>query len=404
MNSTLKETLKYHLQNIAEITARDFGQLDDVGILGGQGGIALFQFYCGRLLEHSSYAKNGAEIIYSCINKINLGQSTTSYSDGLSGFGWTLQHLVDENLIEIDSEQILIQFDEILEEQMNLDLSDGNYDMLYGSMGYGLYFLKRFHSVKDKKTKAHHSKCLENLVRGLSLMAIKDNHMFKWESMLNAETNIKVFNLSLSHGISSIIYMLSRLVNIGILPHLTSNLLNGSIDYLLANQLKDNQKKSMFPYWVEKSKSPMSQRRVAWCYGDLGIGLALINAGHYTNNDKVLLNGLSILRHTANREVNNCEVIEAGFCHGSFGNAKIFNKLATEFKKNEFHSAANQWLTDGLNRYTKSNVEPFKKYNDVNKSWHLELNLLEGITGIGLCIIDILSSKTNTWDECLLLR
>ena len=72
---------------------------------------------------------------------------------------------------------------------------------------------------------------------------------------------------------------------------------------------------------------------------------------------------------------------------------KIFLKDRTDF-----------WINDGIQQATfKDGYAGYKQWNGLEKEWTPKLSLLEGITGIGLVIIDYLSDEVNSWDECSII-
>jgi len=386
------------IQDLTQITASRYEELQDIGVLAGRSGIALFQFYAAKHFDDDRYAETGEQIILSCVDKINDGYS-------IAGFGWTLQHLLDNGFIELDVDELLSPFDDYLRWQMQLNLQNGFYDFLHGAMGYGFYFLKRLSSYTTKKTaRSTYIEYLKFLVQELERLAIEDKNGLKWESVLNIEKGNRGFNLSFSHGMSSIVYLLSKIYQEGIAKEGTASLIEGAVGYLRSLRILEKKEISLYPSWVEEGAALSYESRLAWCYGDLGIAMAFENAAEVLKSKELANSAMEILSDTnKRREPETSMVVDAGFCHGSFGNAHIFNKYGLKYGKPEFDSAARFWMEDGLRRHTGITKEPFKQWSPPDKSWRFELTLLEGISGIGLTMIDYLSKEENTWDQCLML-
>ncbi len=401
----VKDDLASQILNIAKITGKWYPEVEHIGILAGQSGIALFQFHCAQYFDDNFFFEKGVEIVSSCVDKINSGYSHPSYSSGIAGFGWTLQHLMDHELIEIPIDDILTPFDEYLNAQMKLSISNKTYDFLEGALGYGFYFLKRMERTKNPVLRSQYSEYVKELVSELDLMAITEGDSKKWESILNPEKGNKGYNLSLSHGISSIICFLSKAHTNKISSKVASTLLNGAVNFLKDFEDTGRSNISLFPSWIEQNKTLEYNSRLAWCYGDIGIGLAIRSAGASLNDLRMQEYARDVLKHAAERyKLNNSGVVDSGICHGSFGNSHIFHLLSFYEDDPSFKNAAEFWLKDGLSRYTENPKEPYQHLNGEKNTWEMRLNLLEGLSGIGLCMLEHLSQKLNFWDESLMLH
>lgn len=395
------EFTEQQILDIAGITFSRYGELENLGVLGGQSGIALFQFYCAKYFDNDQFAENGVEIISSCVDLINNGYSYPTYSDGIAGFGWALHHLNKQEFIELDLDGLLAPFDDYLGAQMELDLSNGNYDFLHGASGYAFYFLECF---KNNPANNLYKSLLEKFVLTLSKMAIREEETIKWISTIDQKKGIRGYNLSLSHGMSSIIYILTKIHTAGIEQKLTFQLIRGACKYILLQEDKTKKNISLFPNWVEPNKPLNFNSRIAWCYGDIGIGKALELASKCLDDQRLKKKSLETLLQASVRvEPDTSFVVDSGICHGSFGNALIFNTLFNTHQNLEFKIARDFWFEDGLKRNTGKKLKPYKQYNGLTKTWELRINLLEGLAGIGLSQLDFLSNEENNWNECLML-
>ncbi len=397
--------LKQKLSTISTTLQKQYKDATDVGVVAGISGIALFQFYYSKYLDVDEYADLGAEMISYCIEQINEGYSHPTFCNGIAGLGWAIQHLKTNDFIDIDCDELLSPFNSYLYNQMVFDLTRGNYDFLHGAMGYGFYFLSRYEHTENSDLKKAYQSYLDELITTLETLSISEGDTLKWESTLDIEKGNKGFNLSLSHGISSILNFLSRLHRFEAFKESTRKLIRGGANYILGFEDKNPENLSLFPSWVETTVSPEYKSRIAWCYGDLGIGLSLLRAGKALNDVAMQQHALNILNHTTNRKADDeTQVVDAGVCHGSYGNALIYRRLCQERNTNSFEKMFNYWMTDGIEKAVhKDGYAGYKQWNGLKKEWTPELSLLEGIAGIGLVLIDCLSDEPNTWDECLLI-
>ncbi len=179
----------------------------------------------------------------------------------------------------------------------------------------------------------------------------------------------------------------------------------GGINYIQSFKSCDESHLCIFPDWIKNGEEPVYDGRVAWCYGDLTIAYTLWEAGRTLENTTLEEEAFKVMEHTAlRRSPKESHVIDAGICHGSFGNAQIFNNLYLKTNNNLFKETARFWIEDGIKKANyQDGYAGFKQYSGLDKIWKPELELLEGIAGIGLVIIDYLESSPNSWDECLMI-
>ncbi|MFS4449036.1 lanthionine synthetase C family protein [Maribacter sp. 2307UL18-2] len=397
--------LEVQLHEIATITANRYKEVPHIGVLGGKSGIALFQFYCSKYFNQDIYADNGLKILEDCIENINKGYINSPYCGGLAGFGWVIQHLHDQEFLDLPADEILSSMDTLLLQQMRKELSNKYLDFLHGAIGYGFYFLKRYKGTKNDRLKNQYVSCLTELINGIKENALFENNTIFWKSTLDARVGNKGCNLSLAHGMAGIINFLVRMATIPSLKNDCNILLRGASNFIVDFYNKSNKEcVSLFPSWIEEDSIPEYDSRLAWCYGDLGIGKSLELAAMEIENNELEKQALEILEESAKRvDASNTRVIDAGICHGSFGNFLFFNEINNQHPSSKFREAMDFWINDGLSKCTDNPKEPYLQWQGKDLEWRFELNVLEGVSGIGLCIIDYLSDEKNNWSECLLL-
>ena len=283
---------------------------------------------------------------------------------------------------------------------MMIDIRGENYDFLHGAIGVGFYFLYRF----DHKDVFGY---LDELLTELEKSAITCEHgAVKWISVVNSETGEKGYNISLSHGMSSIAAFLIRLYRLDFEIERTGNLLNRVVTYIL-NQMSNNDVCfSYFPSLSKESNNGYYHSRLGWCYGDLGIAPIVWQAGIALKNKEWENTALKVLFHTTNRrDLQENSIRDAGLCHGSAGVAHIFWNLFLNTGIQKFQETTNYWLEMTLQ---------MAKHNDGLagfKAWRKEEaggpekadSLIEGIAGIGIALLSYFKSDEISWDKCFML-
>ncbi len=375
---------------------------NNLSLMGGKSGLALFYFYHYKYLNDQNSYNKGFELISNIFDSINSDSYHHSFCFGLSGIGWMIEHLEMHSFIECQTNEMLNEFDNYLYRIMIFEIQNKNFDYLHGALGFGLYFLSRM--KKNTRVKNY----LVKLVNELENKSELDNSGgLRWAPLKSdiIITKDEICNLSLSHGMASIVVILSKVYEIGILKEKTYRLLDGAINYILNNQLDLSIFYSSFPNVITATEKPINSR-LAWCYGDLGIGIAIYQAGRLTGNRLWENKAVDILLQTTKRRNDHVtSVVDAGLCHGTAGIAHIYNRMYRYTKINTFKESAEYWFLRTLEMAKfEDGMAGYKAWRSIkNGGAQNDPGLLLGIAGIGLAIISYLSDIDPAWDECLLL-
>ncbi len=350
------------------------------------------------IIDNKMLEKN-LEYIYKKINKINI----TTFSSGIVGVGWLCQYLLKKNLIDYDDvNELLVQIDEISYKSALVDLKENNHDFLHGSVGNAIYLSSRLEENKNVKI------YLTEILNILSEISKSNNKGVYWEEstfyLKEYEKDKKIINLSLAHGIASKIVLFSKLYKQGIDINLSKHLLKESVGFLL-NSKNPTNSISIFPTRVEENQES-NYSRLSWCYGDLGISIALWQAGDALQDEIIKQEAIEICLYTTQRiDLKDTGLNDAAFCHGTAGVAHIYNRMFRYTRKIEFKEAANYWIEQTLKMATfEDGLAGYKSFfTEKYGGWVTNYGLLDGVTGIGLVLNSYINEEEPTWDECLLL-
>ena len=259
---------------------------------------------------------------------------------------------------------------------------------MHGSIGSALYLLKRVEIPNVKKME-------EDIINILNAYKIAVNDSYYWESKIGDKINI-----SLSHGISSICIFLSKAYQLKINHSVAQDLLQKSISFILLQEVQTPNRISMFPsFSLYEDHYHIS--RLGWCYGDLGIALALWHYAGAMKDNIVKQKAIDILLFSASRmDLQSNAVIDGSICHGTAGIALVFRKMYYYTKRYEFGKAAFYWLAKTLEmaKY-EDGIVGYKSNAKTNS-----IDFLNGIAGIGMVLLSFLTNDDSSWDECLLLN
>ncbi|MHA7059180.1 lanthionine synthetase LanC family protein [Aquimarina sp. M1] len=378
---------------------------ENLGVISGLSGILCFRFLLSKLLKCEKEFEKAKHLIQRGIESINGGYINSTYSNGITGFLWTLQFLEENDIIEIDDENFFSEVDDFLFNALNLSLERKDYDFLHGAIGYGVFFLKRYKNTNSHNLKVRYEKIIGKLIFYFEKTKIEDERGIRWEFPKRLDDNEDSYiDLGLAHGVPSILYFLSLVYEENIYRKKNIQLIRGSYKYILST--KQTNTISLFPareYISLKTEKPFT--RLAWCYGDVGLGLSLLKAADVTKNIELRKEALLILCHTSKRRgVEKNSIMDAGLCHGAYGLFHIYGKLYKKTKIYSFKESSEYWKKVG------DDMAEFDKNKRINysvdaglRNWTKPYSLLEGLSGIGLSIISHLTNHEIEWDECLFI-
>ncbi|MUP37361.1 lanthionine synthetase C family protein [Labilibaculum euxinus] len=367
-------------------------------LMSGRSGILLFLNYYNLYIGDNSDSDSCEKEIEAIFGSINEGFTYPAFAGGLAGIVWSFQHLIENNFIDSDLIDPLLGLDQCITSNHNYELTQKeHYDYLHGGLGYHLTMLKSHLCSQSISDTLHY----------LDQSANKMTVGLAWESNTKTDSDEKVMNLSLSHGLSSIIQLLAKTYGYCEGDELVKcdELLKGAVNYLLSQKQDAKQVGSYFPSWVATDHKP-AYSRLAWCYGDLGIGMALLQAGRTTHNKEWEDIAVEVLSHTAGRrDLQSNHVMDAGLCHGTAGIAHCFNRAYNYTGNDLFKDAAAYWFMETLKMARhKDGLAGFKAWRaEKDGGLYKDTGLLEGIAGIGLSLISVIAPIEPKWDECLLL-
>lgn len=165
-----------------------------------------------------------------------------------------------------------------------------------------------------------------------------------------------------------------------------------------------NHEAGFYPSIVLMDNTAQYFKRMSWCYGDLGVAIALNRYIKYSDNVIYRDCITEILDHyTQYTRAGELDVKDADFCHGAAGIAIIYLTFYHETGNETYRQTARRWLNIMLEMDTHSDGAAGYIHFDPSGSYS-DYGLLEGLSGIGLTLLGFLSAEKQDWQKCFLMH
>lgn len=373
---------------------------ENSSLMSGNSGIALFLFRYSRIRNNTDALNKANELITKSFTDINNGNYYPFFGGGITGTLWVVEYLCENDFIEFDLEEIYEQTDDFLFNSMIDAVKNSNYDYLHGALGITNYFINR----KSVKTIEYTNQFVNFLSE--NIIYINENQGYFKSDIYIREKPFDGVNFSLSHGLASIIFFLQKAIKIPqIKADKSLNMLNCLINYYKSNELDYNHYGNFFPDWLCEDNNSYKSR-LAWCYGDLGVGLSLLYASISTNDNDLKEYAINILTKTIDRKDRIKEYVsDAGFCHGASGIYSIYYEIFKLTGINDFKVMGDFWKNQTVSIIHNENpkLESKQKIIEYLKSEN-NLGLLEGLSGVGMSLLDTIDAKNVNWKKCMMFN
>jgi hypothetical protein len=205
-NSFLKSKVDDRILRIANVLLLNASFTDNIGLLNGKMGIAIFFYNYARYTGSKIFEEYAGELIDEIYEEINTN-TPADFTNGLTGIGWGIEYLVKNGFIEADTDEALSDIDNSVYRSMfsrPLLLENGN-----ELFGYGFYYIARLGAggVDDENLSAQIKK--QHLV-----------YLYNYTIRLFVKNEFHDFNIeSLSiDTINSITWFLLEIYRLGLFP------------------------------------------------------------------------------------------------------------------------------------------------------------------------------------------
>lgn len=370
-------------------------------LLTGDAGKVLFYFYLSRIFKSKKFQKTANNLLENIFDSLNENLNSFSYCSGLTGICWMIVHLQEEQFIDTNIDQTFYEIDEVVFDSGKNYIKQKNFDFLHGSLGILFYLNAR--AKTDLRARFFLNQLLQQMLKEKK----NRNDFIYWSQtpLLPNEHGKSIINFSLSHGLASIIAVFADCIANESCAMDLKPIIKGIIN-IYHSYKKVVNGVIQFPSTIINDQVENYQR-LAWCYGSLGISVALFKAGIAMDDYNLRQEAIDIcLSTTCQVSPNETFVQDACICHGTAGIALVYNNMFKRMKNKKFKNSADYWIANTIQMANfNDGLAGFKTLKtDGSGFWKNDTGLLEGLSGIGLSFLSWYEDKELNWDKCLLLK
>ena len=382
LNSPLLQTApatpQAKLEQIAACLQQPLPPARRPGFSGGQFGPFLFLYAYATHTGSEAAAIAAQRLLHAAVQQfLGLAPGFTYYRE-LAEFGTMLLYLREQDYLDDSYEPLLQQVDLRATHGLQVLTQQQQYDPFVGYLPLACYFLGRGAAAAASPPALH--LVADTLLRDYQA---EGNSGF-WYSGLFGKRQVY---LGWSHGQAAIVLFLTQLLATGFAYRRAElrAVLAGAARYLTRPHGQTG--RNQYPDIVGQ---PGPSDTLNLCYGDLGIGFALLQAAHALADDGLRQHALrTLILAAARRQPAQCNVHDASLIYGASGNALFFKNLQLTYPAQPaFGEAAAYWYEQAqqLSQHPDRVAGYQNHYNqqDANAGY----SLFEGLAGFGLVLLE----------------
>ncbi|WP_428267704.1 lanthionine synthetase C family protein [Haliangium sp.] len=355
-------------------------------------------------LGHDDHGDVGAAALSAAVARVADSDAGVALFGGAARLGWVVAHMATG----AEADALCDAIDDLLGDSL-AGPCDGDYDLISGLVGLGVYALERCESASGRALALRVLDHLEHRAEpagpGLAWFT-RPALLVPWQRALAPHG---YYNLGLAHGIPGVIALLARYADAGIDAARARTLLDGAVTYLLsAAPPRPTPGAGRYPHWLPRGIEGTPRRPSelpAWCYGDLGVSVALLSAARACENPDWHADAMALATSVALRTDDEASMVDTSLCHGAAGAAHMFNRLYQASGDPAMAAAARRWLSRTLELRRGPGLIGFparRSAPDGSTVWRPDASLLVGAPGVALMLHAATSDAEPRWDRLLL--
>ncbi len=367
----------------AEAIARDLSGAPRAApgpsLSGGQAGLALFFAYLEGSLGQAGAGELAQRHLERAIDDLaELPAPAAGLYGGFAGVAWVTEHLAAGEASSAD-EDPNVEIDEALLSLLRRAPWRGEFDLVGGLVGWGVYALERLPRPSAAAmlplVVARLAECAEPGAQGIVWRGPRDP---------GGEADP-----GMAHGAAGVIALLARMLREGVAGPEVPSLLAAAVNGALASFARED------------------DGDLAWCAGGAGLAVALLAAGRAGGRDDWERAARDLAAAAAGLHAGQAEGFDPALCHGTAGLCHLFHRLYQDTGDRALLAAARRWLDHTLERRRPGEgIGGYlcrRRLEDGRLGWIAEPGFLGGAAGIGLTLLAAATPVEPAWDRLLLL-
>ncbi|KAA2239861.1 hypothetical protein F0L74_27120 [Chitinophaga agrisoli] len=397
MDSATTQLQRIYQDTVNMLRTHSYNQEHANSLFKGPWGALLFLFYYEQYTNtQADHAADLLEEIYAAYTPSATGDY--SLCEGHTGPFWLLAHGSKHDLFGIDLDQLVEVIPTVIRHS-DQHITHRHFDFLYGSTGM-CHFLLNFPQRPDV---ASHLQRFAQGIQSISETTANGRSLPLFYTQEDAPGRyLNAF--SLAHGSCAVLIILAKIYQAGIAQSLCRALITESITFIMFHRNKGNSAQALYPGILD---GKYFDSRLAWCYGDLNVAMALWHCGKALSEERWQTEALDIMLYNLHRNTPEAAgIVDNCLCHGSAGVAAFYRKFWFETNDRAFYQGAEHWhqvALDQLSFAPTPGIYGTKVWQGTEEEWMYAWDLLNGSCGVGLSLLSQLHEQLLAWDECLLL-
>lgn len=365
--------------------AADPGHAIGPGLNRGLAGLALFFAYYERTVSDAGAGElAGLYLERSIAELAERPLPSAGLYHGFTGVAWVVEHLAGGEAAAggetggEDEEDVNEEIDVALLPILRRQPWRGEFDLLSGLVGWGVYALERL-------PRPAAAAMLPLIVDRLGDCAERRGQGVVWRDPGNLAREP---DRGMAHGAAGVIALLARMLRESTAGPAAASLLAAAVEGVLGR-----------PAEAEEGD-------LAWCAGDAGLSVALFAAAGACGRDDWQGAASSLAAASAARCSDDAEGFDPALCHGTAGLSHLFHRLYRSTGDPALLAVARRWMEHTLARWRPGEgIGGYRcrgRQADGGIGWIADPAFLGGATGIGLALLAAVSPVEPAWDRLLL--